>query len=206
MRKACTLLNPNELVRDNQFCEKLINWEQFWHRSYLGVCSFHTWALAGLLMNAASWHTMKRSFRNFAPEVSCRAASKWGYTPFLNCSQGPLKSHNFRVFWQGGHTKAHERRLAWGKEGTVPGKLIIHCSGHLSQKKWKRAEKSAERCWPDGYVWAARNRSFMHWSMGLSSIFVKRQFGTWAKPVSIQIKVRASEWNPFSEDDFMFNP
>lgn len=158
-------------------------------------------------MNAASWHTLKRSFRNFAPDLSCRAAPKWGYTLFLNCSQGPLKSHNFRVFWQGGHTKAHEGRMTWWKEGTVPGKLItIHCSGHLSQKKLKRAEKSAERCWPDGHVWAARNRSFTHWSMGLSKILVKRQFGTLAKPVSIQIKVRASEWNPFSEDDFMFNP
>lgn len=44
-----TILKPNELVRDNQLCEKLINWEQLWHRSCLRVSSLHTWALAGYL-------------------------------------------------------------------------------------------------------------------------------------------------------------
>lgn len=98
-----------------------------------------------LLMNAASLPTAKRSSRNFAPELSCTAASKWGHTLFLNCSQGPLKSHNFQVFWQGGHTRAHERRVAWGKEGIVTGKLVtIHCSGHLSQKK-QREQKNQQK-------------------------------------------------------------
>lgn len=163
VRKACTLLKRNELVRDNQLCEKLINWEQFWHRSYLGVSSLSIWAFAGYLwmLHPGIW------WRDLSGILllNCHA----GFTLLLNCSQGPLKSHNSQVLWQGGHTRAHETRVAWWKEGTVPGKLIkIHCSGHLSQKKRKRAEKSAERCWPDGHVWPARNRSLVHWSMGLS--------------------------------------
>lgn len=89
-------------------------------------------------MNAASWHTVKRSSRDFARELSYRAPLKCRHTLFLKCSQGPLKSHNFQVLWQSGHTRAHERRVAWWKEGTAPGKLVtIHWSGHLSQKKQK---------------------------------------------------------------------
>lgn len=108
LKKPCTPLKPNELVRKNQLCDKLINWEQSFDIGATSYCQLtqrkrHRLSVpprlitCSLLMNAASWHLLNRSLRNFAPEqeLSCRPASKSVYQPFWDCSQGTLKSHNF---------------------------------------------------------------------------------------------------------------
>lgn len=101
-------------------------------------------------MNAASWLILNRSLRNFAPEqeLSCRAASKSGYTPFLNCSQWTLKSYNFHFGSApaGWSQQGKREKSSLARGGMHAGKPIkVNCLWPLSQKKGKRQSRKIRR-------------------------------------------------------------
>lgn len=163
-------------------------------------------------MNAASWHILNRSWRSFAPEqeLSCRPASKWGYAPFLNCSRG-LWSHatpTSVAFQQGGHNRANERRAAWSKGGMHKGKPIkVNCLGPLSQKKGKRQSRKIRRKvltqWPCVGCKKQKPLVPIYWSE-LNSC--EKAVWDFSQASVNSDQSHSLKWNPYSEDDFMFNP